>query len=863
MDTKKDHVGLLDQFLKPADSDFSNVENSSKDPMSLESNLDELMFDLPERYDSELLNTSFYFSTNEKAINRLENNAKLFDQPRVNKNNEKAESGVTPRVDTSMVIEKALPINEDKQKSVANPKTVSFNVQPKENNTRTSITSLYIDTTKSIEPELQVQPIVITADDKEFEELHELSDINSVLDFSFDVKTKNGKRLSDIVKEERANMNMKTGQNNTERSIDEVSMVIFDTAEFSKRRSLTKDNTSKRGRRLSEKLKSIVEKQSDFDTIVNEREKTHYIQPDSINDNKRSQITKVISNISNNDKTDIIFNDKFDSNSQDDLLISSSPLTKTFCETSMFNDDIIYSSPSKTLMSKDQTIEQIIMMPKDDIDTEKKQVLDNIEIQERQEMPFVPLELEKEAKKVNNKASNLSKVQKALLLEPNNESDFFNNRKNEINKKIVEENVEPYKSPPRSPIKSNTIDIDKSRLRDSMKKADGVDPQLRDMILLSSSKKPAKKTHPFTSFVKTREYQELMSKTILGPEKPLETSKPVDKLASMHDRIERLHIELINTLESRKEDVEFLQKVTEGFNFDKKTRENELKRLVQLKINHSLLLSSKVALNKDLQAVLADKTSHMTLDAPHKPKKTTNRHFLERLFNLTIIRIESTPKNVEYTLRYRHSFVIFAKCRGNTKKLEFLQIYFLEGQKRDDERKTRLSETFVRLYEKRISQTQCKDLYDALGYICKLHDTFMEVFDVSDHLLSTKAIDSYSTDKECIFMYTVKPHRLPLIALTFRLVANDANNWQLSYTVEEENKKLSSIFDKSFREVFHDLNRYIEGIFGKERMSVGLKLAMVIKKVNGLSLARFKFPIKRDVVGDNSGNKLSAQKTNE
>lgn len=857
---KGEKADETDIGFKVLDSEAQSLEVGSKDIGSVESNLEELMFDLPDRYDSELLNTSFYFSTNDKAKNRLETNAKMFDKVDIPKENSQTGNNQVKDNKNQIITKKPIQIAEEKPKAAAESKITSIANTNNAPNSRLSITSLYIDSTKSIEPEPPIQPLVVEDDNKDFEDLRELSDIHSVLDFSFDVKNKNGRRLSDIVKEERFNLESKSFQlSNDENPIKEIGMAIFDNPDFSKRRSLSKENISKRGKRLSEKLKAIVEENSDFDTMVTQKQITPADQQDSRIDNRKSQISNVISNMNNREPMQII-EESMVITSQDNLLISSSPLTKTFCETSMFNDDILYSSPSKVLNNNSLIIENDMEKRKEQLQAENKQMHDNITVEEKPLPNFLPLQLEKEVKKVNVKASNLSKVQKVLLQDQENEVDFFHNRKNELSKKIVEEHNESVRSPPRSPIRTARSEADRTGIQESIKKTQGVDPQFRDMIMLSSSKKPAKKTQQFATLVKNREYQELLNKTNIAPEKTNEHNRPVDHLTVIQKKIEKLHTDINNTLESRKEDVEFLRKVTEGFGFDKKTRENELKRLMQLKINHSLLLSSKVALNKDLQTVLADKASQITFDVPRKPLKQTGTHILERLFNISLVRAEQTPKGVEYTLRYRHSFIIFARCRGDTKKLKFLQMYFLEGQKQNEDRKTKLSEVFVKFYEKRIAQTQCKELYDAIGYICKLHDSYFEVIEESDKLVNNKQIESYTMDKECIFSYIVKPHKLPLMTLSFKLSSADNCTWHLSYTILEENKKLNTIFDKSFKDAFTDLNKYIQTIFSKDRMSIGSKIVNIFKKVNSFSLASFKSVKRRDLSVDQSNSKYSANK---
>ena len=853
---------ILNKYLDTVNESKEHSNEVNKDSGSMGSNLDELMFDLPERYDSQLMNTSFYFSTNERAKDRLENNAKMFNQEKI-ADAKRIEAEPDPGVIEQATEEKRVTTIEDKPQPVQNKRNSSQGSKSKEPNGRNSITSLYIDNTKSVESEPPVEPVIIDNEEREFEDLKELSDINSVLDFSFDVKSKNGRRLSDLVKEERTNLEPKGLMNNNDSDpISEVGKAIFDSEEFSKRRSLTKDTGSKRGRRLSEKLKSIVEENSDFDAIVAEREKIQKEEQDALKPNKPSRIAKVAESL-DGELTDIqpIVEEKVDPNSQDNMFISSSPLTKTFCETSMFNDEVIYSSSGKTNANADIVAEKAPEQPVEKAQDQNKLLAEAQEIQEKLVPPPEPIENEKPAKKVNNRTSNLGRLQQAILGDQEDETDFFNNRKTENNKKIIEE-PEIVKTPTKSPMRSVDPELAKPHLHDSIKKSEGIDPQLREMILLSSSKKPAKKTQQFASLVKAREYQELLNKTAVQTEKPNAKSKN-DQLGAMRARIEKLHADIMHTLESRKEDVEFLQKVTEGFGYDKKTRENELKRLVQLKINHSLLLSSKVALNKDIQSVLADHAGKISTEVSHKPKRTITRNIIERLFGLALIRAERTSKGVEYTLRYKSNFIIFAKCKGNTKKLEFLQMYFLESQKTDNEAKSKLSEIFVKLYEKRLAQTKCKELFDALGYICKLHDAFMEVMTESERLVASKQVESYTMDKECTFSYIVKPHRLPLMTLAFKLVATDNCNWHLSYSILEENKKLNMIFDRSYKDAFAELNNYVEGIFSKERVSIGSKLSSIIKKVNGFSLASFKYSRKRGVSVDQSNSKLSGKKSSE
>ena len=516
---------------------------------------------------------------------------------------------------------------------------------------------------------------------------------------------------------------------------------------------------------------------------------------------------------------------------RNNLIKENQKINNKFFSTDQNNDLTDFLNPTRTTKSTKETVTEI---------------LNNVSIKE-EENNFAKNK-ENNSKTIFSKTDNKETMSK--IFKENN--DKINNLLQTPSKKHP--TIEDENKPLNDQIKK---ELQIFKIMSSAKKQPEIDPSLKNIIIQSSSKKVKNRSliKNINTYSASKVYKDFISQqnelSVIKEERESERKARSNQLQYLESQLTRINNELREAIQDDN-DQKILYKLKELANKPIRGRGEEIKNIIKQKINHSLMLSNKIAQNKTLNEALiqtidliAESEKPKRIRRLRKEKKIDLRQkIIERQFNIQIKKIENCkdePKLIQYTIIYDKALCLFIKCNKTNKKLVFIKISLLDKvnsffKENIEGEKNKLADMLLKRFNDWINQTRSTHLYDAISFISDLYKTHMALIVFARKTVDFRKVSSFELDKDNYFIFHVKPHKIPALELTIKLSYSIQSNWRLSYRPKPIDTNFKKMFEREFKAILKNFNSFIETTFKNDKFVIRKKLFCIFKKIHEYSL---------------------------
>ena len=644
-----------------------------------------------------------------------------------------------------------------------------------------------------------------TADGEKVTLMEELSDINSILEFSFNGKTQSNTEFGIGVEEAEQKVARDINKQVEDfpfelfqRSVSDQSVDPKDSCSpvFP---PIQSDQNVRKSRRLSDHFQKILSHENNsietnfFDQILLQGKpgkSPPLPSPSKDPSAKTNKLVESPSKIDSPTKNVInILSVNTESQVDESGFLSLSPLTKTFNEASLFilNNSSNKKSESKVMYSND-----------------KQEYLSELKEPTRNSNRFLTsgnksLEFlsKEEVKAAESSRPVISSVNPGLtepidlVVEGNNET------AQDLNKSVESESSV-----------SATHRVQIQELTPSK-------------LIVNSAKKRSSLTDPLLLRTYNNEVQNILSRHL-----NMINSDNLSK--SSHSRksiILSIEQELIKILDNLTAEIEKLSKehdhrIISSMNSDflsvSKSKESNIKRLMFDKIKNALIFSGrnsyfKTAIYKldsfydSLSQIQKRVASHFPSSQSRSAHEVLLTKF-QRLFGLKIVKASksSVDKTISYNFCYMDSLILIFKTGLESAKILFLQVFLVklpEIMKRKIKSKNALSDFLIGSFKNRVEKGYSLNLVESISYICKLYKIIYEVFILLSGLVTQNKIEDFEFDKKNKFIVSLVPKRLSFLVYEVALEISSDLKVSIGFELKLLDNKTIKVFDKAIKQL--------------------------------------------------------------